>query len=480
MTSSAPLEFSDIQGLIVRGYGTLPAACYLLLSVSNHQKALPWLRELTTQLTYADLKPQRQAINLAVTHSGLNKLHIGPEILDGFSDEFRSGMSTTHKRHILGDEGDDAPEHWLWGGPATPSVDLLLLCYAKDQNSLDNLLTSLLGGLTKHGVELIAQLDTEMLVDNKEHFGFRDAIGQPYLAQFDKSGQGQRANPVALGEFLLGYPNGYERYTQRPLVPASDDPDHLLANDPEGSGQRDLGFNGSYLVFRQLFQDVPAFWRFMQQQSKQLTRGPSDPIQLAAKMVGRWPSGAALVQAPNKDDPEILDKDDFSYHAVDPDGLKCPLGAHIRRTHPRDSLNPEPGSEKSVAFSNRHRLLRRGRPYGKPLDASMDPARFLQLLEHEPAPAARGLHFICLNANIGRQFEFVQHTWANNPNFNGLYRDTDPIIGPRFHNGLAQNQFTIQQCPARVQVKGLPAFVRMRGGAYFFLPSRRAMTYLFS
>ena len=197
-------------------------------------------------------------------------------------------------------------------------------------------------------------------------------------------------------------------------------------------------------------------------------------------MVGRWPSGTALVQSPDQDDPTVTNRDDFTYHETDQEGLKCPLGAHIRRTNPRDSLTPEPGSEKSVAFGNRHRLLRRGRAYGKPFDISMDPATFLKRLDHEVAPVSRGLHFICLNANIGRQFEFVQHTWANNPNFNGLYRDPDPIIGPRTSNGRQHDQFTIQQEPAREQVNGLPAFVRTRGGGYFFLPSRRALSFLLS
>jgi deferrochelatase/peroxidase EfeB len=175
-----------------------------------------------------------------------------------------------------------------------------------------------------------------------------------------------------------------------------------------------------------------------------------------------------------------LDRDNFLYHASDQDGLKCPLGAHIRRTHPRDSLEPEPGSEKSIEFSNRHRILRRGRAYGKPFDPTMNPEKFLETIDKEAAPVARGLHFICLNANIGRQFEFVQHTWANNPNFNGLYQDPDPIIGSRTMNGVNADQFTIQKFPSRCQLDNLPSFVQTRGGAYFFLPSRRALAYLLS
>lgn len=84
----------------------------------------------------------------------------------------------------------------------------------------------------------------------------------------------------------------------------------------------------------------------------------------------------------------------------------------------------------------------------------------------------RGLHFICLCANLARQFEFVQHTWCNNPHFNGLYEDSDPLIGP------AGGRSPSRPLPARRRISGLPAFVHVRGGAYFFLPGIRALRYL--
>lgn len=484
------INFSDIQGIVRRGYGNLPAACYLLISIQDTDKAIPWLRELSEQLTFADLKPHEQAINLAMTHNGLSRLNLAPSILNSFSDEFRSGMNTIHKQNILGDKEENAPDHWLWGGPTTETVDLLLMCYAKDKKSLKNYATHLQSGLSSNGMSLLEKLDSETLVDGKEHFGFRDSIGQPFIDEFDTkkaSSHRRNTNSVPLGEILLGYPNGYKRYTQRPLVSAAQDPQNILDISAENHEQRDLGLNGTYLVFRQLYQDVPKFWKTLKtlaQQSQAGLHPDSDlnnhqgAIFLASKMVGRWPSGTALVQSPENDDLSITDRDNFNYHESDQDGLKCPLGAHIRRTHPRDSLEPEPGSEKSIEFSNRHRLLRRGRAYGKPFDPSMNPSRFLEDIDKENVPVARGLHFICLNANIGRQFEFVQHTWANNPNFNGLYQDPDPIIGSRTVNGLNADQFTIQKQPSRCQLDNLPAFIQTRGGAYFFLPSRRALSYI--
>ena len=91
----------------------------------------------------------------------------------------------------------------------------------------------------------------------------------------------------------------------------------------------------------------------------------------------------------------------------------------------------------------------------------------------------RGLHFICLGANLSRQFEFVQHTWANNPKFNGLYDDPDPLIGDRDPRGKGkQGTFTEQARPVRRRTTGMPSFVGIRGGAYFFLPGVRALRYL--
>lgn len=479
MESTDRIDFDDIQGLVVRGYGGLPAAAYLLLRISDRHRARPWLRDLVGQITFARLRPEHSALNLALSHHGLVSLGLDSGILEGFSNEFRSGMTTAHKRRIFGDEGDSAPENWLWGGPDTAPVDVLLMCYAIDDTALGERIQDLEDAMAEHGLELITRLDTQTLPEFREHFGFRDSIGQPYVEAFDRRGN-PRPHPVPVGEILLGYRNGYQRFTRRPLVEPPLDTAGVLADDPEGSSLRDLGLNGTYLVFRQLAQDVPGFWRNARKHAASIAGDNPDPIRLASKMVGRWPSGTALTQSPERDDDSIADKDDFRYHASDADGMKCPLGAHIRRTHPRDSLDPEPGSAKSIAFSNRHRLLRRGRVYGEPFDPSLDPARFLDRLDQGNDQVSRGLHFICLNANIGRQFEFVQHTWANNPNFNGLYRDPDPLIGARHAHGLPQDRFTIQQQPARCKLQGLPAFVQTRGGGYFFLPSRRALQFLFT
>ena len=178
---------------------------------------------------------------------------------------------------------------------------------------------------------------------------------------------------------------------------------------------------------------------------------------LAAKLVGRWPGGASLVLSPDRDDPAYAEDNEFGYFHGDPLGLACPIGSHVRRTNPRDSLDPAPGTGRSHEVNRRHRLLRRGRNYSG--------------YEGTSGPE-RGIHFLCLNANLARQYEFVQHSWVNDPSFNGLENSDDPLIGGRQHGPTA---FREPALPVRRRHHDLPRFVQVRGGAYFFLPGLAAL-----
>jgi len=230
---------------------------------------------------------------------------------------------------------------------------------------------------------------------------------------------------------------------------------------------RDLGRNGSYLVFRKLEQDVVAFRRFLLEHADK-----NDPDLLGAKMVGRWPSGTPLVTSPLHDHSVPADQptNDFDYATTDAYGYACPLGAHIRRANPRDAMADRFPAD-SITDSRRHRILRRGSPYGDLLPPG--------------APdngVKRGLLFICVNADIKRQFEFVQQTWINNPKFHGLTNDRDPLIGdnlePNEIGATELRTFTIQRDGCRTRLKNIPRFVAMRGGEYFFIPSIRTIYFL--
>lgn len=443
------LELADIQGLVVRGYGKLAAARYLVAELTDAQLAKRWLERVAGQVDSAQGRPEARAVNLAFTPSGLAKLGLGAGALSSFAEEFVSGMAAPFRHAPLGDVEESAPERWEWGAPGDP-VDLLVLLFARDEDELRAAEADLLG--PDAGVRVVRALDTSPLED-REHFGFRDGVAQPWIEEL---GPAPFPDSIKAGEFVLGYPNEYG----------------LLTDVPAG----ELGRNGSYLVFRQLSQDVQGFWAFCEEATLRPDGAVDEAARtrLAAKLVGRWPSGAPLALAPDGDRPELATANDFGYHAEDAAGLRCPVGSHVRRSNPRDSLDPDPGSRRSIAVNKRHRLLRRGRTYGPLL------ARDELLSAGAPGEwrdEDRGLHFICLVGNIARQFEFVQRTWINSPRFAGLYDAPDPLMGPEPPGGRT---FTVPALPVRERYTGLPRFVTVRGGAYFFLPGIRALRYLAS
>ena len=467
MAATTALELQDIQGLVARGYGGLPSACFVLAGIDEERAARTWLGSLVDSVTPAALRPQDHGVHVAFTSDGLSKLGLRPAGPGGLSEEFIGGMTTPHRRRLLGDVGGNAPEEWEWGGPANPRIDVLLLLYGRDAGELETLRSDHVARLSSGGLREILTLGTREL-DAYEHFGFHDGISQPIVEGLSRTGPWP--DSVRAGEFVLGYPNEYGRYTSGPLVADAADPGGLLPVSPAARGHRDFGRNGTYMVLRQLRQYVHRFWRYANHVASE-SGGPADreaTVALAAKLVGRWPSGAPLVLSPDRDDDRLAGANDFAYHGPDPDGDRCPIGAHIRRTNPRDSLDPDPGTRKSVEVGKRHRILRRGRGYGSRINLR-------EALEKDEGDDDRGLHFLCLNANIARQFEFIQHTWANNPKFGDLYDDPDPIVGA---TGVGGGTFTIQASPLRRRLLQVPEFVSVSGGAYFFLPGIRALRYL--
>lgn len=458
------LELDDIQGIVAAGYAHLPSACFVLLRVEpdadgRAREAKAWLTRVADRVTTARQRQDRQSTNVALTHHGLIALGLDPEAAGSFAAEFVDGMTAPNRSRWLGDTGESAPANWRWGGHGNPVVDVVLMLYAAADESLEELYRSHVSDLGARRLVEVARLGTSVLGPT-EPFGFADGIAQPVVDGLGATGP--PADTVQPGEFILGYRNEYGLTPVSPTVADADDPGGVLAPAP-GEGRRDLGRNGTYLVFRELRQDTEGFRAFLDESTRR-PDGSSDPAaatRLAAKMVGRWPSGAPLVLAPHADDPALGRANDFGYFRDDRDGLRCPVGAHIRRANPRDSLDPDPGSAASIAVGKRHRIIRRGRergPNGTPGAAE---------------PADRGLHFVCLNANLARQFEFIQGTWCNNPKFAGLYEDRDPLVTTE-----PDQTFRVPGRPVRTRYTGIPSFVRVVGGAYFFLPGVRALRFL--
>lgn len=485
--AGSAVEYDDVQGIVRFGYKHLTEARYLLLRIADAQASREWLGAAPVATSATATTLPETALHVAFTAAGLRAVGVPEGVVGAFSAEFVAGIAGHESRsRRLGDIGTNAPANWEWGVAGTEPHVLVALFAAPGK--VDAFAASLRTEPWNRAFAQIACLDTSDL-GGVEPFGFTDGISQPVIdwecVRTLRGNKPSYGNLVAIGEFLLGYANEYDCYTERPLVDPGGAAD-LLPPAEEDSSRRDVGRNGTYLVFRDLRQDVREFWLFAQ----------SD--ELASAFVGRRrngdplvPAAAAPIEGIEKAAPGAP-QNNFTY-AGDPQGVLCPFGAHIRRANPRTGDSPAVPSgaigtvaamlgfgknafhddlTSSVRF---HRVLRRGREYGPGL--SPQEAR-------APAPVdepSRGLRFVCLNANIARQFEFLQNAWISSDSFNGLIGESDPLLGDREPTpaGRATDAFVVnRKDAARQRIAGLPRFVTVTGGAYFFLPGLRALRYL--
>lgn len=464
------LESEEVQSIVLASQRSLWAATCLLVRFDSKARAKSWVkgvcrrnRPQSTQVRFGQGENERHALFLALTATGLERLGIDgargawPDngelhLPPSFPPAFALGMADPTRRELLGDVDESASQKWLWGGARNP-VDAALLIYARADQDIERLRRVQTRYLKALGLEVVHTVKMRTLSQYPvtEPFGFTDGISQPIIRGAEGSSIANAVEIVEPGEFILGYRDGRGFYPPSPGVPA--DPDNQL---PDGSRNfPDFGCNGSYLVIRQLEQDVAGFWSTAREEAKRIGRTAE---WVAAKMVGRWQNGAPLARYPDAPPPrynERKQENDFLYGQDDPQGLGCPLGAHIRRANPRDSFNV--GDPDQMAITNRHRLLRRGRPYVLDSDNKQD----------------GGILFMCLNADIERQFEFVQQTWISSNANTALRGEFDPIASS---SGAAM-AYTIPMTSGPEQLQ-LKCFVTVRGGAYFFLPSKRALNYL--
>src|SRR5262245_10032499 len=487
------VDYADVQGLVRFGYGRMTSAFYALVRVKNKATAKAWLRSAPITTAVAQKPLPKTALNVALTAPGLKALDLAKPVIACCAREFHHGMSSkSYRRRLLGDVKRNDPKLWDWGGLV--SEPHLLVMFFGEPEYFDSFVQSIKGDTWNDAFEEVIWLGTSNL-DGDEPFGFADGLSQPELDWEEQRQtpckQLEYTNVVALGEFLLGYRNEYGKITDRPLLdPDAANAELLPAVDmPE---KKDLGRNGTYLVMRQLEQDVRRLWQFLYEQAG---GNLAQAAQLGAKMVGRTQAGDPLVPIQTEPiagtDPGTVKQNQFTYEA-DPAGTRCPFGAHIRRTNPRNSDFPErrpsalrrliiilgfgrKGFYDDLTSSVRfHRILRRGREYGSELlpEDAVQPA--------PPNESPRGLHFICLNANISRQFEFLQSAWIASTKFSGLTRESDPLLGNRqsLPGCPITGNFTMPESGSLPRpVSNLPQFVTVRGGAYFFLPSLRALRY---
>ncbi|HET7541685.1 MAG TPA: hypothetical protein VFK05_17545 [Polyangiaceae bacterium] len=498
-----PEDLRDIQGLILSGYGRKPAARYAIFQIVNAHDARRWLRRALERIQYGSFRGTRRreppflgdlCFNVAFTHQGFRALELHETALAGFALPFQEGMCEENRARRLGDDGESDPRNWRWGRPEQP-VHGLLAVFAGDGDAqpedwvrIQEFIDSEL--CRAHGTHAITVLDTvaSNLTRRKEHFGFRDGIANPRIVGLPRD---RSDDLLAAGEVLLGQLNEYGKLPFSPEVPAEGDPGALLPSVEGRPERHDFGKNGSYLVFRQLSQKVREFWEYIEEARQQLPDAPPGRAGrewLAAKFVGRWTNGTPLSRFPDAPGAPVEKELDTFLYGLNHDsfGDRCPIGSHIRRSNPRDTALPVPHDpelsgdpadasvrKERLQLSNRHRILRRGRAYGPPIAEDYD----IEELRTRDEDEERGLHFLCFNGNLSRQFEFVQSNWVQNPSFAGLTSDPDPLLGADRELPYRARDFTIQGCPVR-RVRNLPRVVETRGGAYFFMPSRRALQYL--
>jgi Dyp-type peroxidase family len=433
------LEFDDIQHILLTRAPALTGR-YEFLSLKDPSGGRAWLAAMLDKVHSAktmreSVGQEKRWVTVALTWNGLRALGVDGPSLATFPEEFRQGMVA--RAEMLGDTGANDPSHWVdqTGSPDLHAIAILFARDATERGRCEIEHRKLIAECK--GVEVLSTLDLEATppFDHAhDHFGYRDRLSQPVIeGSGDEPTPGSGA-PLKAGEFILGYAD--ESGVDPPLP------------QPEV-----LSRNGSFMAYRRLEEHVGKFRAFLQENGA--THEEQELI--AAKLMGRWRSGAPLTLAPEKDDPalgaDLQRNNNFNYKQEDPQGYAVPLGSHMRRMNPRDT----------AANMNRRRMIRRGATYGP------------YLPEGTPEDGQeRGIAAFVICGSLIRQFEFAQNVWVNDRNFHELGNERDPIIGTQ--DGTLE--FKIPKRPIRRKITGLPAFTTVRGGAYFFLPGLKALHWL--
>ena len=477
------LDLADIQGFILRGY-RMPMVRHFLLAVATPAHARRQLGRLVSgdasdapQITTAEdwhvgfapgpgdnpaAAPRRKpdyCLNVGITWPGLVALEISERVPNLSFKSFGAFTEGAARRAALvGDVGASAPQNWSGGfGEGHDHVLVTLHAISPDamQSYSDRVCAWFAEGNAfreiwrQDGMALMEMQDGQPVPTSKTHFGYTDGISKTTIR---------------------GGPERYPRDHQQPCEPwlfvLREDAENYYVPEP-----RTLGLNGSFAVFKKIETDVVGFENFLQS-----NRDKIDPELLAAKMCGRWRNGVPLALSPDTDSPaggiSPEQMNDFEYvnadGSGDPKGIRCPVGAHIRRVNPRGQ--PVAGQGVPGGSNNSHRLTRCLLPYGP----TYDPGKPYDGLE-------RGIVGYFINTNIENQYEFVLRQWVNDSEFAGAVRlhpqAKDPLIGTQ---DPAESIFVMPQANGGppIEVTGLSTFVTTKAAAYVFLPSITAIRYI--
>jgi len=434
------LALDDIQALILRSRPEPYVGIHAMLHIDVAEGGRDLVRRLAAHIpSAAGWTDDREAwIGAALSFQGLKALGLPESSLKSFPLPFQQGMAARAEQ--LRDIGGNAPEHW--DEAFRPGAcHLALTIYARDEAALDVARAKAMGELARsHGVTLVGTHAFGADADAKNPFGFRDSISQPAVAGSGVDPVPGQERAIAAGEFILGE----DSESGAPVA---------MPDPPE------LGRNGSFVVLRKYASQVGAFNDFVRSHAS----GEQEEELLAAKLVGRWRSGAPLILAPEHDDPDLgadpSRNNDFDF-SKDPRGFVCPHASHMRRLNPRDS------KLTILTDVNIHRIIRRSSTFGPKWRRDVTAA--------DDVHGDRGIFFIFISARAYDTIEFLQQEWINRGNFIDLGAERDAVVGLHETPG----SFTLPQPPVRRRLDGVATFNRLRGGEYLFMPSLSALRWI--
>jgi Dyp-type peroxidase family len=434
------LELHEIQATLLRQRPAPYFGTHIFLRIEHAQAGRALLRRLTPHVDSAAgwSNATNAWLAVGITYAGLEALGLSADSLQSFPEAFRVGMAARAQQ--LRDDGINDPKNWEKPFGAG-QIHIGVTAFSDSEEKLRRALAiarKQYEGFA--GVSVLGKEDFGAQPGDRNSLGYKDGIDQPAIEGSGVEPLPGQGRPIKAGEFILGYPGEAGVPLPMPL------PDML-------------GRNGTYVGFRKYQSRVGAFNRFLR------ANGSTEEERefLAAKLVGRWRSGAPLALAPDVDNPALgadpQRNNDFNY-ASDPRGFQVPLGCHIRRMNPRDAQLTR------LTDVNIHRLIRRGTTYGPPYDP--------HALSDKDDEVPRGSMFLFISAKAMDTIEFLQQEWINEGNFVGLGDERDPIIGRQEESGF----FTIPREPVRRRIRAMETFNVLRGGEYFFLPSLSALNWL--
>ena len=437
---SPAVDLHDIQATVLRYRPEPYFGTHFFLHINDAQGGREFLRRLAPHIrSAADWWNAEDAwIAVAISYTGLGALGVPEDSLQSFPEAFRVGMAARAEK--LRDYGVNDPKNWdppFGSGQIHIQVSTISDTKEKWRRIMETACQQYQGF---SGVTVLLIQDFGAQPGSLNSLGYKDSIGQPAIEGSGVEplpGQGQA---IKAGEFILGYPgeSGFPLAIPQPEV---------------------LGRNGTYVGLRKYQSRVGAFNRFLRENCQT----DQERELLAAKLVGRWRSGAPLTLAPTEDNAALGDdpqrNNDFTYTG-DPQGKRAPLGCHMRRMNPRDTKMPV------LTDVNIHRIIRRSTTYGPPYDRNA-------MSEHDDE-VERGIYFLFISAKAMNTLEFLQQEWINDGNFMNLGGERDPIVGLQEEGA----RFTIPKEPVRHRIHGIETFNVLRGGEYLFMPSLTALNWL--